>query len=155
MASDLLDRHEQLRLVATDIDPTMATAARARLARRASRAHVVLTDATALPFAGTQFDAVVSFLMLHHVIEWEQTLREAIRVLRPGGALIGYDLVDSLPARVVHRVDGSSHRLATPAALRAALESLDVDKLEIEESLGGLVVRFAAAKRTTRASDVA
>jgi ubiquinone/menaquinone biosynthesis C-methylase UbiE len=155
MASDLLDRYERVRLTATDIDPTMVNSARDRLAGRSSRADVVRVDATALPFASARFDAVVSFLMLHHVIEWEQALHEAVRVLRPGGTLIGYDLVDSLPARVVHRVDRSPHRLATSAALRAALDPLEVEELEVDESLAGLVVRFAVAKRSPRAADAA
>jgi SAM-dependent methyltransferase len=58
---------------------------------------VLPADAPRLLFAADRFDAVLSFVMLHHVIDWEAALDEAIRVLRPGGVLVGYDLVASHP----------------------------------------------------------
>ena len=36
---------------------------------------------------------VLSWVMLHHTVEWERALAEAIRVLRPSGQLVGYDLL--------------------------------------------------------------
>ena len=39
-----------------------------------------------LPFKGESCDTVVSFLVLHHVIECERTVVEATHVLRPGRA---------------------------------------------------------------------
>jgi SAM-dependent methyltransferase len=40
--------------------------------------------------------------MLHHAVAWEEALAEALRVLRPGGRLIGYDLLDVTPIRLLH-----------------------------------------------------
>jgi SAM-dependent methyltransferase len=101
-------------------------------------------DATSLPFPTGRFEAVVSFIMLHHVIDWERALGEAARVLRPGGVLFGYDLVDSWPAELLHRVDGSPHRLATTDAIQARLSELGLHEVRTDTSLAGLVTRFSA-----------
>jgi SAM-dependent methyltransferase len=45
-------------------------------------------DATDLPFAGESFDAVTMFDLLEHVVDDGQAVREAFRVLRPGGFLL-------------------------------------------------------------------
>ena len=50
-------------------------------------------DATDLPFDDGRFSLVLSSAMLHHVVGWEQALSEATRVLRPGGRLVGFDLL--------------------------------------------------------------
>ena len=49
--------------------------------------HVVLAPGQALPFASESIDAVVSFHVLEHVDDVQQTFAEMWRVLKPGGAL--------------------------------------------------------------------
>jgi ubiquinone/menaquinone biosynthesis C-methylase UbiE len=93
MAEALLDRHPGLRLTVTDIDPGMTSRMRRRFDRFGDRCSVQEADVLDLPHPDGSFDVVLSFLMLHHVLEWETALREAHRVLRPGGLLLGYDLV--------------------------------------------------------------
>src|SRR5437879_6328189 len=83
MAVEVLRRYPAVRVVATDYDERMVNVARERLAPFADRADVRRADATNLPFAGGAFDAALSFIMLHHVINWEQALGELVRVLRP------------------------------------------------------------------------
>lgn len=80
------------------IDPDPRALRRAE--RRAARAGVgVRFDrgfADALPYADGHFDAVVSSLVFHHLDRPGKTgmLREAIRVLKPGGHLRLVDLVE-------------------------------------------------------------
>lgn len=144
MAVELLGRYPDIRLTVTDVDPAMLTAARERLKCFGSRVEITEADATHLPFSDDSFDAVVSFIMLHHVIGWEDALGEIARVLRPGGRLVGYDLVMSGPAKVLHRFDRSPNRLATTTALRDRLHALGLEEIRVNASLAGLVTRFAA-----------
>jgi ubiquinone/menaquinone biosynthesis C-methylase UbiE len=152
MAEELLNRYPSIRLTATDVDPAMVEAASRRLTPLGDRVEVQAADATGLPFPDGRFDAVVSFIMLHHTVQWEQALGEATRVLRPGGHLAGYDVVLSPPARVLHRIDLSPHRLATIIELRDQLGQLPVHDVRVEPALGGLVARFAA-RRTDKLLD--
>jgi len=95
MAAELGRINRQIRLTVTDLDPVMVRTAQQRLAHLP---HVVAhqADATRLPYRNGSFDAVTSFLMLHHVIDWEGTVSEASRILRPGG--YSWDTTWSPPA---------------------------------------------------------
>jgi ubiquinone/menaquinone biosynthesis C-methylase UbiE len=54
---------------------------------------VQIADMTALPFADAAFDAVLAVHVLHLVPQWRKALDEALRVLRPAGALLlGQDI---------------------------------------------------------------
>jgi SAM-dependent methyltransferase len=128
------------------VDSAMVDSARQRLTPFGDRVEVRQADATALPFAAASFDSVVSFIMLHHTLRWEDVLGEAVRVLRPGGRLVGYDLVNSPPARTFHRLDRSDHRLASADELSARLRQLPVEDVGIDPALWGLVVRFRARR---------
>lgn len=74
--------------VGIEVDGPTAT-----LARDLARANglgacpVVVAAGEALPFRGGSFDVVFSNSVLEHVREPAQVLREAVRVLRPGGRL--------------------------------------------------------------------
>jgi len=145
MAAEILRRHPDVRLTATDFDESMVEVARRRLAPFGPRAEVRRADATALPFPDAAFDAAVSFIMLHHVVGWEQALGELVRVLRPGGLLLGYDL---LADRGGHLLHGREHevRLMRRAELEQRLGELAADEAQIRPSFGGTVARFAARR---------
>src|SRR6266540_6864629 len=68
MAAELLRRFPDIRLTATDYDDAMLDDARDRLREFGERVEVRQADAAQLPFPNDSFDAVLSFIMLHHVI---------------------------------------------------------------------------------------
>lgn len=147
MAQAILAAHPRLRLTTTDTDPTMVQAAQQRLAPSAAEARQA--DATALPFADGSFDTVLSFLMLHHVIDWEQAVTEAARVLRPSGSFVGYDLLSSRTTSLLHVADRSAHRLIALEAFEPALQHAGLDLVRLQVSFGGRVMRFIAQKPGT------
>ncbi len=158
MASQLLSVHHHLRLVATDYDDDMVGVARAALAPFGERASVQQADAAALPFADGRFDMVLSFAMLHHVVQWEKALGEALRVLRPGGRLVGYDLLRSPLLALVHgraghagaghAGAGGDHdtRFMARGELERRLTALGVTDLRVRTGALATVVRFQATK---------
>jgi ubiquinone/menaquinone biosynthesis C-methylase UbiE len=145
MAAQVGDLFPDARLTVTDLDEAMVREARGRLRTRDNVA--VQADVTALPFEDNRFDVVTSYLMLHHVIGWEQALREAGRVLKPGGALIGYDLLDRRAARWIHRLDRSPYRLIGLDEWRPALARAGFGNCRLTPGFGGQVVRFRAVKQ--------
>lgn len=151
MAAGILDTHPQARLTLTDIDPKMVGSAHNRFTAQ-PWVTVQEADATRLPFADASFDHVVSFLMLHHVVQWEQALSEMRRVLRPTGRLIGYDLTATTLARLVHLLDRSPHRLITLKDLEAGIASAGFDRVEVRTDFAGHVMRFNARQGTTQPS---
>lgn len=148
MASGLARSFPGADLTVTDVDEMMAASARERLAGLAN-AHVRTADVTAMPFEDASFHSVVSFLMLHHVIEWQDALEEVARVLRPGGTFVGYDLTDTVLARLVHRVDGSPHRIISPSELRDGLAQTGFGRVSVRLSARGHLMRFKAVQPTT------
>jgi ubiquinone/menaquinone biosynthesis C-methylase UbiE len=146
MTAQLLTLYPRFRMVATDYDTELVSTAEQVLAGFGKRASVQRADAAQLPFQDGRFDLVLSAAMLHHVIEWDKALAEAVRVLRPGGRLIGYDMLDTVPIRLMHIGERETTLLQRHDQLRAALARLDVTDLRAKTALGGAVMRFAARK---------
>lgn len=145
MASGVAAAYPTARLTVTDVDPAMVEAARTRLASHGNVTSVQTASVSALPFDDASFDGVTSFLMLHHVVDWEAAVVEVRRVLKPGAAFLGYDLTDTVTARLVHRADRSPHRLISPPGLAGRLSEVGFVKVTVQASVRGHLMRFAAA----------
>jgi ubiquinone/menaquinone biosynthesis C-methylase UbiE len=74
----------------------------------------VASAAEALPFRDASFDCVFSFSTLRHILDLEGVLREASRVLRPGGAMFAFDEpVRGAYSTPIQRLQNSAcHKLA-------------------------------------------
>lgn len=91
------------RVVGIDISLEMLKVARSK--DSAGGLRLLQGDIEQLPFADAAFDAALAVHVLHLARDWRATLGEALRVLRPGGALIqGRDWRD--PQSCVGRLRG-------------------------------------------------
>lgn len=81
----------------SDISPRFMEALSAKLKpSEQQRLHRYLLDANAFPFEAETFDVVVGSSILHHLIHFEGTLAESLRVLKPGGvAIFGEPMMES------------------------------------------------------------
>lgn len=146
MAARLLTQYPALTMVATDYDARMIAQARKRLSPFPGRATVQQVHAAKLPFDDDRFDVVLSFAMLHHVGDWEGAVREALRVLRPGGRFVGYDALDGPLVRLLHCGEWDNVRLMHRGQLEAELAGLPAREVRTRNSFTGLVMRFSATK---------
>jgi len=76
------------RAVGLDASAGMLRVARRNLAPHAGRVVLMHHEASRLPFAGASFDAVSCVEVLEFTPQPAETLRELVRVLKPGGILL-------------------------------------------------------------------
>ncbi|MDP9428341.1 MAG: methyltransferase domain-containing protein [Actinomycetota bacterium] len=114
-------------------------ACRRAVADLGGRVRVLQGDATALDAADGSYDAVFCYHLLHHADDWRAAVREAARVLRPGGRLYVAEMtarfVDSRPLRAVslHPADGDR---PTPGGVAAAVRDAGLEVVARHSLLG-------------------
>lgn len=82
------------RVTACDLSPDMTAAVAAEAARRGlANIHTCCAAAASLPFADATFDMLACRFSAHHWQDVPAGLREARRVLRPGGVAVFVDVV--------------------------------------------------------------
>lgn len=94
-------RSPNAQVVGLDPDPRALEIARRKAARAGVRMQLDRGFSDALPYPDASFDRVMSSFMLHHLDSRakELTMREAMRVLRPGGHLDVMDFAHSPSSR--------------------------------------------------------
>jgi ubiquinone/menaquinone biosynthesis C-methylase UbiE len=140
---------------ASDISPRFLS----RLKAKSEAAKVVgtlklyLFDAAFLPFGHETFDVVVGHSILHHLLDFEETIRSAYRVLKPGGiAIFGEPMMETsalvyLGADILLKTDamlGDTHLDSTTKRILRSISQLGAFKR------GNLIER---GKRVTQLED--
>jgi len=142
-----------LTVTGLDLEPEMLRAGKERAAALGEDVTWIEGDATDLPFDDDTFDGVMITSVLHLLVEWKRALREAARVLKPGGLfIIGRNILDeeSCAGRIrqqLRRVVGEADPAIRPT--EAAGSGLFVEL----QALGSELARpIEAAKWTERTS---
>lgn len=129
--------------------PASVAACRTAVADLGDRVDVREGDATALPAADESYDAVFAYHVLHHAEAWRDVVREAARVLRPGGRFFSCEMtarfVDSRPLRAVAFHPADADR-PTPSGLAAACRDAGLDVLAQETRLAGCWTGLVATR---------
>lgn len=95
----LNDRYQRMRLTGINIDARQLDICRSIASRAGNVLAWQIADASRLPFAGAAFDRVFCVEAMFHFASRRQFFAEAARVLKPGGALAGTDILISPSAR--------------------------------------------------------
>jgi len=86
------------RYIALDADAAMLEVFRQKIAGVDRKVQVVQADARAIPLPDESVHGVIVVHLWHLVPDWPKVLAEAIRVLKPGGALLeGWDQAEEGP----------------------------------------------------------
>lgn len=125
----------------TVVDASVGMLARASEVRGLSG---VAGDAGRLPFRDGTVDAITIVDAFHHLPDHDAALREAARVLAPGGALVIREFDPTHPlGRVLVAAEhafGMASRFHAPADLAAALDAAGFDPRIVERGFGYTVV---------------
>ncbi|MGB2899935.1 MAG: class I SAM-dependent methyltransferase [Candidatus Acidiferrum sp.] len=116
----------------------------ARLSARASRtnASVIQGDAATLPFPDKTFTSAIAILMLHHLRSNElqdRAFAEIVRVLRPGGVFLAFEIKDGWLNRVGHI--RSTLVPVDPATASARLTAAGFSRATVALWRGGFRIR--------------
>jgi ubiquinone/menaquinone biosynthesis C-methylase UbiE/predicted ester cyclase len=125
-----------VRVTGIELSPEMAELGRRRAADLGREIEMTVGDAEALPFPDESFDTVVCTYGLCTIPDDAAAVREAKRVLRPGGRLLLAEHVRSPNpiVRTIQRVaEPFAHRFGGDHLLREPLEHLNAAGFEVEE----------------------
>jgi ubiquinone/menaquinone biosynthesis C-methylase UbiE len=129
--------------------PASVAASQAAVADLGGRVEVREGDATAVPAADGTYDAVFAYHVLHHAEAWRDVVREAARVLRPGGRFFSCEMtarfVDSRLLRAVAFHPADADR-PTPSGLATACREAGLDVVAQETRLAGCWTALVATR---------
>jgi len=145
-----------VQLTAIEYSPEMLAIARERAREIGREVELREGDAQALEFPDESFDTVVITLALCTIPDDRKAVREAMRVLRPGGKLVLLEHVRGplFPVRTVQRViEPLAIRFEADHLTREPLDYLTTEGFRVESSERsrvGIVERIIARKPADR-----
>jgi ubiquinone/menaquinone biosynthesis C-methylase UbiE len=130
-----------IRLTGVELSPAMIEIARKRVEELGREVDLRLGDAEALEFADESFDTVICTFSLCTIPDDQAAVREAKRVLRPGGKFVLAEHVRS-PVGIVRAIE----RVVEPLAVRFGGDHLTREPLEHLEAEGFTVEEVERSK---------
>src|SRR5215510_8059448 len=146
-------RERYRRGLGIDLSPAMLAYARAKLERsETSRAHVRQGDIYDLPLADQTVGAAVMHQVLHFLSDPQRAVREAARVLTPGGQLLIVDFaphdLEFLREEFAHERLGFSNQQVAQWLADSGLELVETRELAPEDGgTANLTVKVWLARR--------
>ncbi len=135
------------RVTSLEYDHAFAVKLCARM--NGSSSAVIQADAAALPFADKTFSSAIAILMLHHLRSNElqdRAFAEILRVLRPGGVFLAFEIQDGWLHRVGHVK--STFVPLIPASAFARLTAAGFSKVTVDFRSGGFRIRALRARES-------
>lgn len=100
----ILERFRAGEVHAFDLDPEMIDIARRRLAKSGQeKLRISVGDAEKIDAADSSYDAVFDFGIIHHIPEWQNSVKEVARVLKPGGKFYFEEVTQKALDRWIYR----------------------------------------------------
>jgi SAM-dependent methyltransferase len=140
---------ERLASRVTSLEVDHAFAAKLGTRARGSNVAVIQGDAASLPFADGTFSSAIAILMLHHLHSndlQDRTFAEIVRVLRPGGVFLAFEIQDSWIHRVGHF--RSMFVPVTPSTAIARLTAIGFSSVTVDPRRGGFRIRAVRARKS-------
>jgi len=136
-------------LHAQDLDEKMIRKAKKYLSpQQHAGIFLFVGDVRHLPYRNAVMDAVFCFGVLHHVPDWQGTLGELARVLKPGGALYLEELYPAVYQNFITR-----HLLLHPAENRFGSQDLHAALREMHFQVHGTLENRAVGILTAATRD--
>jgi ubiquinone/menaquinone biosynthesis C-methylase UbiE len=143
-------------VIAVDRSSDMLQAARRRL-RDLPNVDVRRGELEALPIQDAELDAATLLLVLHHLPDPGDALREAARVLRPGGRLLISDMLphdrEAYRQQMGHVWLGFGRETLQRLLDKAGFDHLRVAQMPADPDAKGPALFVASARRAHEASD--
>lgn len=100
----ILKTFQPSRLDGLDVDPVMIRLASRRQPQwTIERLQFLVGDAQRLPYVDGSMEAVFNYGIIHHLEDWEQGIREIVRVLKRGGGFYFEEIYPALYANLITR----------------------------------------------------
>ncbi|NLF05044.1 MAG: class I SAM-dependent methyltransferase, partial [Actinomycetales bacterium] len=107
---ELARARADVRVMGVDLEPSMVElaqrAVRTELGGRDVRVHV--GDVAELPLEASSVDVVVASMTAHHWPDMPAAVRELVRVVRPGGALLVVDFRSAVEGQLTESVESAA-----------------------------------------------
>jgi len=136
------------------VDPSPEVLDNAKKSLGADAARLRFREASAhdLGFDEGYFDAVVSVMVLHHVVALQPAIAEMARVLRPGGTLLAVDYKPEASHKLDFKSRHEEKDFFSPEAVARGMAMAGLEAAEEEHGVWYLVEgRKAASARRRRA----